>query len=108
MKWAIPLVRSYVDRLRTRFADLDIAVVSHGEEEFALMKYAEADFGALYRQVKALVTDKVPVHVCVGHAVMSGYSKNDFVDYVIKVPAGVETVAEYRLRGFVYIPVLHP
>ena len=108
LKWAIPLVRSYVDRLRARFAELDIVVVSHGEEEFALMKYAEPDFGAVHRQVKALVADKVPVHVCAGHAVMSGYSENDFVDYVIKVPAGVETVAEYRLRGFVYIPVLHP
>ena len=108
LKWAIPLVRSYVDRLRARFAELDIVVVSPGEEEFALMKYAESDFAALHRQVEALVADKVPVHVCAGHAVMSGYSENDFVDYVIKVPAGVETVAEYRLRGFVYIPVLHP
>ena len=108
LKWAIPLVRSYVDRLRARFAELDIVVVSHGEEEFALMKYAKPDFAALHRQVEALVADRVPVHVCAGHAVMSGYSENDFVDYVIKVPAGVETVAEYRRRGFVYIPVLHP
>lgn len=108
LEWAIPLVRSYVDRLRARFTDLDIVVVSHGEEEFSLMKYAEPDFGALHQQVEALVADKVPVYVCAGHAVMSGYSENDFVDYVVKVPAGVETVAEYRQRGFVYIPVLHP
>jgi len=40
--------------------------------------------------------------------VMSGYSENGFVDYVDKVPAGVETVAEYRRRGFIHIPVVRP
>jgi len=108
LQWAIPLVRSYVDRLRTRFPGLDIVVVSHGDEEFALMKYAEPDFGALHQQVEALVADQVPVHVCAGHAVMSGYSENGFIDSVDKVSAGVETVAEYRLRGFVHVPVLRP
>ena len=108
LQWAIPLVRSYVDRLRARFPGLDIVVVSHGDEEFALMKYARPNFDAVHRQVEALVADQVPVHVCAGHAVMSGYSENGFVDYVDKVSAGVETVAEYRRRGFVHIPVVRP
>ena len=108
LQWAIPLVRSYVDRLRARFPGLDIVVVSHGDEEFALMKYAEPDFGVLHQQVEALVADQVPVHVCAGHAVMSGYSENGFIDSVDKVSAGVETVAEYRRRGFVHVPVLRP
>ena len=108
LQWAIPQVRSYVDRLRARFPGLDIVVVSHGDEEFALMKYAEPDFGVLHQQVEALVADQVPVHVCAGHAVMSGYSENGFIDSVDKVSAGVETVAEYRLRGFVHVPVLRP
>lgn len=108
LQWAIPLVRSYVDRLRARFPGLEIAVVSHGDEEFALMKYAKPDFEAVHREVEALVADKVPVHVCAGHAVMSGYSENGFVDYVDKVSAGVVTVAEYRQRGFVYVQVSRP
>jgi len=108
LQWAIPLVRGYVDRLRARFPGLDMVVVSHGDEEFALMKYAEPDFGSLHRQVEALVADQVPVHVCAGHAVMSGYSENGFIDSVDKVSAGVETVAEYRRRGFVHVPVLRP
>lgn len=105
LQWAIPQVRGYVDRLRSRFPGLEIVVVSHGDEEFALMKYAKPRFGALHREVEALVADQVPVHVCAGHAVMSGYSENGFVDYVDKVSAGVETVAEYRRRGFVHVPV---
>lgn len=108
LNWAIPRVRGYVDRLRNRFPGLDIVVVSHGEEEFALMKYARPDFEVLHQQVEALVADQVPVHVCAGHAVASGYNENEFVDYVVKVPAAVETVADYRRRGFVYIPILHP
>lgn len=108
LQWAIPLVRGHVDRLRTRFPDLEIAIVSHGDEEFALMRYAEPNFGTVHREVEALVADQVPVHVCAGHAVMSGYNENGFVDYVDKVPAGVETVAEYRRRGFIHIPVTRP
>jgi len=108
LRWAIPLVRGYVDRLRARFPDLEIAVVSHGDEEFALMKYAEPDFKKVQQEVEALVADQVPVHVCAGHAVMSGYSENGFVDYVDKVSAGVVTVAEYRQRGYVHVPVTRP
>ena len=108
LQWAIPLVRGHVDRLRTRFPGLEIAIVSHGDEEFALMQYAKPNFGTVHREVEALVADQVPVHVCAGHAVMSGYNENGFVDYVDKVPAGVETVAEYRRRGFIHIPVTRP
>jgi len=106
LKHIIARVRDYVDRLRTRFPGLAIVVVSHGEEEFSLMKRAAKNFPQLHHNVEALVADSVPVHVCAGHAVMSGYSENEFVEFVDKVPAGVEKVAEYRRKGFLHIPVL--
>ena len=108
LRWAVPLMRDYVDRLRARFPDLEIAVVSHGDEEFALMSNAQGEYAAVQRGVEELVADKVPVHVCAGHAIMSGYSENGFVDFVEPVSSGVETVASYRLRGFVYILLRQP
>jgi intracellular sulfur oxidation DsrE/DsrF family protein len=108
LQWAVPLIRAYVDRLRARFPDLEIAVVSHGEEEFALMKTARQDYPVVQHDVEELVRDQVAVHVCAGHAVMNGYSENNFVDFVDRVSAGVVTVAEYRRRGYLYIPVEQP
>ncbi len=38
LQWAIPAIDRYVRQLRKRFPDIGLAVVSHGREEFALMK----------------------------------------------------------------------
>ena len=37
LDWAIPMVVQRVEQLRKRFPGLPIAVVSHGDEEFALV-----------------------------------------------------------------------
>jgi intracellular sulfur oxidation DsrE/DsrF family protein len=108
LKWGIPLIRSYVDRLRERFPEIEIAVVSHGDEEFALLKRARDNYQSVHQGVEALVNDRVPVHICAGHAIMNGYSESGFVDYVDRVSSGVETVADYRLRGFEHIAVEQP
>jgi intracellular sulfur oxidation DsrE/DsrF family protein len=108
LEWAVPQIRDYVDRLRARFPELPIAVVSHGEEEFALMKNAQKQYQAVQHEVEELVNDQVEVHVCAGHAIMSGVSEQGFVEFVEPVPAGVQTIAEYRNRGFVYIVVDKP
>jgi intracellular sulfur oxidation DsrE/DsrF family protein len=108
LKWGIPLIRDYVDRLRERFPEIEIAVVSHGDEEFALLKRARENYRSVHQGVEALVNDQIPVHICAGHAIMNGYSESGFVDYVERVSSGVDTVADYRMRGFVHIPVEQP
>ena len=108
LKWGIPLIRDYVDRLRKRFPEIEIAVVSHGDEEFALLKRARDNYESVHQGVEALVDDQVPVHICAGHAIMNGYSESGFVDYVERVSSGVETIAKYQMRGFVHIPVEQP
>jgi intracellular sulfur oxidation DsrE/DsrF family protein len=108
LQWAVPLIREQVARLRARFPDLPVAVVSHGEEEFALMASARDAYPGVHRQVKRLAGDRVSVHVCAGHAVMNGYNENNFVEFVDPVAAGVEAIAEYRRRGYVYILIDRP
>ena len=108
LHWAIPQIRDYVDRLRARFPGIEMVVVSHGDEEFALIKSAKKDHASVHRQVKALVADQVSVQVCAGHAIMNGYSENSFVDFVEPVPEGVGALAKFQLRGFVYVPVKQP
>ncbi|WP_455212635.1 hypothetical protein, partial [Kaarinaea lacus] len=41
LQWAIAEVKKYSQQLRKRFPDIGIAVVSHGSEQFGLMKSEE-------------------------------------------------------------------
>ena len=36
LEWAIPAVNQYVKKLRERFPDINLAVVTHGKEQFGL------------------------------------------------------------------------
>ena len=36
LEWALPKTQAYIKKLRTRFPQLDIAIVTHGNEQFAL------------------------------------------------------------------------
>jgi len=36
--WAAPKIRSYVSQLREKFPNIDLAIVSHGREQFSLTK----------------------------------------------------------------------
>ena len=105
LTWAVPAIEQYVQQLHARFPGLNIAIVSHGDEEFALMRRARNRFADVHTKVKSLVDKDVQFHVCAGHALMNGQSESEFVKFVKPVPEGVVAVAEYRLQGYVYIRV---
>lgn len=109
MQWAISMVQSYSRRLREKFPDLDIAVVSHGKEEFALMTSNQKEFSGVHKAVKQLVQDdNIPVHVCGTHA--SWYQKNeeDFPDYVDVVSQGPTQLQTYVEMGYDLIVIEKP
>jgi len=108
LQWAVPIIRKDVARLRQRFPDIKLAMVTHGEEEFALMKRAKDVYPGVQKDVKKLVSDDVIVHVCTGHALMNGQSEAGFVEFVDPVPAGADKVAQYMRQGYIYIEVLRP
>jgi len=105
LTWAVPAIEQYVQQLHARFPGLKIAIVSHGDEEFALMRRARNRFSGVHTKVKSLVDNDVQFYVCAGHALMNGQSERDFVEFVKPVPAGVVKVADYRRQGYVYIRV---
>jgi len=64
LKWAIPEVKKYAVLLRDKFPGLNIAVVSHGKEEFALLKSNSKEYATVHKAVKSLVAEQdIPVHV---------------------------------------------
>lgn len=108
LKWAIPAVNKYVKQLRARFPDIGLAVVSHGSEQFGLMKSKQKTNAEVHKTVQSLVASDVPVHVCGTHASWRGKEANDFPDYVDVAPAGPTEIRNYEAMGYVLIEVERP
>ena len=103
LQWAIPAIDRYVRQLRKRFPGIGLAVVSHGREEFALMKSRQADNAPLHQAIRSLVANDVPVLVCGTHASWRGQDADDFPDYVDVTPAGPTAIRNYEAMGYVLI-----
>lgn len=104
LEWAIPQVKDYAQRLRARFPKINISVVTHGREEFALLSENALKYSAVQGSVRSLVKDDdIPVHVCGTHA--SWYEKHpeDFPDYIDVAPSGPAQIRNYRELGYVLV-----
>lgn len=101
LEWAIPQIKKFAKQLKDKFPDIGIAVVTHGKEQFALMKEETKEYKELHNKVKSLVKDdEIPVHVCGTHASWYGKSEKDFPDYVDVTPAGPTEIANYEEMGY--------
>jgi intracellular sulfur oxidation DsrE/DsrF family protein len=100
----IPVIQSDVQRLRQHFPELDIAVVTHGKEQFALERTEQKERQQLHKQVVDLVSkDKVPVHVCGTYAGWHGLTEEAFPEYVDVAAAGPAQINDYRNLGYVLV-----
>jgi len=97
----LPGIREYVQRLRRRFPALEIAVVTHGVEQFALQTERRSGNEQVHRQVQSLVGEQnVPVHVCETFASWRGIGAEEFPEYVQVAPSGPAQVRAYRELGY--------
>lgn len=109
LEWAIPRIATFSKQLREKFPDIAIAVVSHGSEQFGLMKSHAQDKSEVHKTVKSLSQEQdIPVHVCGTHASWRGKSEKDFPDYVDVTPAGPTQIANYEDMGYEKIIVEEP
>ncbi len=99
----MPRVQSYVDRLRARFVDLPIAVVSHGNEQFALMDERRAEHEKVHDLVQDLANAEVPVHVCGTYAGWHGFAPEDFPAHVDVAVTGPAQISQYEELGYLLI-----
>lgn len=105
LDWAIPAINKYVKQLRHRFPDIALAVVSHGSEQFGLMKSRKKEKAEVHNTVQSLVANDVPVHVCGTHASWRGKKASDFPDYVDVAPAGPTEIRNYQEMGYLLIEI---
>ncbi len=105
LEWALPQVKRAIDRLRQRFPDVPIAVVTHGEEMFALETSVRDSYTEVHDTVRSLLAEDVTVHACGTFAGWRGLAEEHFPDYVNLSAAGPAQVNDYRALGYTVIVV---
>ena len=104
LEWALPETQGYIKELRARFPELEIAIVTHGNEQFALQKKKDKKYKKVHSLTQQLVNkDHVPLHVCGTYAGWKGVSEEDFPDYVDVAAAGPATINDYIALGYTLI-----
>lgn len=101
LNWAIPLVRSYSKRLRSRFPEIKLAIVSHGDELFQLTENGRRSYPDTHKQVQSLIKNQdVEVHVCGNTAASAGVDEDKFVDFVDVATTGPAQMSAYKRAGY--------
>ena len=102
----LPTVQKDVQRLHERFPGLDIAVVSHGMEQFALTKKNQTKFSKTNQEVQSLAKDpNTTFHVCGAFAAMHNVSPEDFPDYVDVAAHGPLQIQTYVDFGYLKVKI---
>jgi len=108
LDWALPKAQQYIKKLQHRFPDLHIAIVTHGNEQFALQKSKQGKKKKVHKITKSLVSKGVALHVCGTHAGWKGVSEEDFPDYVDVATAAPAQINDYRSLGYELIVIDSP
>ena len=102
---ALEKVKTYKEQLQKKFPGLDIAVVSHGSEQFNLTKDNQGKAQEAHAHVQQLVAADVPVHVCETHASWRGVTPEDFPDYINVSTTGPAQINQYEELGFILVVI---
>lgn len=103
---ALPWVKQAAQRLKARFPGLPMALVTHGQEMFALQTGQRADNQAAHKIVESLSRDEgIPVHVCETYAGRRGLAAEDFPTYVDVAPEGPAQIRNYEALDYVRMVV---
>lgn len=101
---AIKRSDGYRQKLKIRYPRLKFVVLTHGLEQFTLLKENQTEYPQLHQQVASLVNNaKVPVQVCGSFADMMGVDAKDFVPSVSVVDAAPMSLEEYIEKGYLVV-----
>jgi intracellular sulfur oxidation DsrE/DsrF family protein len=104
LKWALPQIQKYIKELHARFPELDIAIVTHGEEMFALQKSNKEKYKKVHSLTQQLIkNENIQLHVCGAYAGMRNITDEAFPDYVDVTAAGPATINDYVSLGYTLI-----
>lgn len=101
LQWAIPRIQEYTEKLRKRFPGLEVAIVSHGREQFLLQEKNAKENEKIHNAVKELSSKgDIPVHICQTFAAWNNVDPEEFPDYVSVSTTGPQQVRDYLELGY--------
>ncbi len=104
LEWALPKTHQFIKKLRTRFPKLDIAIVTHGNEQFALKTSNNKKYKKVHSLTQQLVQkDTVQLHVCGTYAEWKNISEEEFPEYVDVTAEGPATINDYVALEYILI-----
>ncbi|GMR16548.1 MAG: hypothetical protein BMS9Abin31_0891 [Gammaproteobacteria bacterium] len=104
LEWALPKTQQFIKKIRARFPKLDIAIVTHGNEQFALKSTNNKKYKKVHSLTQQLLQkDNVPLHVCGTFASWKNVSEEEFPEYVVVAAAGPATINDYISLGYTLI-----
>ena len=99
-------VLSQVDLVKKAYPDVDIAIVSHGAEEFALQTTAQNKYAEIHSLFNELVSSEgVSVHVCGAVGGLKQLTQEDFPDFVSYSASGMAQINDYKALGYSVIVI---
>ena len=99
-------VTSQVELVKQAFPSVDIAIVSHGAEEFALQTTASDKYADVHNLFSELVSTKeVSVHVCGAVGSLKNLTQEDFPEFVSYSASGLAQINVYKAIGYTVIVI---
>ena len=105
LDWALKETDDLSVRLRHKFPHLDIAIVSHGSEQFALKQSRLQSNESLHDIVKSLVKRDIDIHVCGTLAERKGVDIKEFSALVNVSAEGPAQINDYIMLGYIKIKI---
>lgn len=106
LEWALPKAQKLITKLRARFPELDIAIVTHGDEQFALKTANNKKYQKVHSLTQQLVQkDHVLLQVCGTYAERKNVSEEEFPAYVNVAAEGPAAIADYVSLGYIRIKI---
>ena len=102
---ALEKIQNYKTVLQEKFPKLDIAVVSHGSEQFALTTDNAKKFKKAHSSVKRLVASDVPVYICETHASWRDVTAEEFPEYINVASQGPAQIKQYQELGYTLVVI---
>ena len=90
-EWAAPMIQDLRIQLKEKYPEIEIAVVSHGREQFQLIKKrAKRQKQAISILEELVNQEQVNLHVCGTHSSWFGIKPSGYIDIVDVVGSYIE------------------
>lgn len=96
----LPEIEGWVEKIRAQAPDLDLVVVAHGNEMFALKEDEAFIHERAHGAAARLVEKGIEVAVCGAYANMRQVDWNAFIEPVVVAESGPARVNDYRALGY--------